>query len=92
MLAYSRATHSQRSTAPTSPSRPADDAHPRLEDHPPSSTPSWARWSQQPSAELPCRAAFSAHTFVVVTLDRIITLWERPRRSFKAPDHSREPA
>lgn len=41
--------------------------------------------------ELLHHAALFDHTFVVMTSDRIITLWERPRRAFRAADHTREP-
>lgn len=41
--------------------------------------------------ELLHHAALFYHTFVVMTSDRIITLWERPRRAFRAADHTREP-
>lgn len=36
-------------------------------------------------------AALLHHTFVVMTSDPITALWKRPRRAFRAADHTGEP-
>lgn len=45
----------------------------------------------EPSAEPAGHAALLHHTFVVMTSDPITALWKRPRRAFRAADHTGEP-
>lgn len=45
----------------------------------------------EPSTEPPGHDSLFHHTFVVMTSDCIIALWKRPRRAFKAADHTGEP-